>query len=332
MLNNVKLTPITGTFVNMLISDTGIINAGLREWEQDFRMLQLLGFDSLFVIRTEVERGGVRISAEDPRSTTWSEDENLLDMVFRLADKYGMSLYLGGPVGHTNLFLGDWQKEIDETKRYYDRVVPKYRHHPCFKGLYVSLEALPWHFNFPDICEAVLRYMRSNFPDLRTFMSPILMGPTGDMKTNYTADQWVDIFGRYFFERVSGLLDICAPQDAFAAPYCREGVIGSNGLAEWYEKMRELFDRCGIEFWSNVETFQRPFAANPDTGGLFRQADYRSLYAKLQEASGFVKKIITYEYFSCMSPNTEWGSARRLLARYMEMIGRDPALIDEIYG
>ena len=332
MLKNVNLKPITGTFVNMLISDTGIINAGLKEWEQDFRMMKAIGMDQLFIIRTEVERDGVYISAEDPRSTTWEEDDCLLDMVFRLADKYDMTLYLGGPLNHTNLFLGDWKKEVEETKKYYDRIIPKYISHPCFKGLYVSLEALPWHFNFTEICTEVLKYMRSNYPQMKTFMSPILMGPTGSRTNLYTADQWVDIFGRYFFEGVAGMLDYCAPQDAFAAPMCRNGVISSNGLQEWYVKMKDLFDRCGIEFWSNVETFQRPFAANPDTSGLFRQADYRTLYAKLQEASPYVERIITYEYFSCLSPNTEWGSSRRLLARYMEMIGKDPAKINEIYG
>lgn len=31
MLNTNELKPITGTFVNLFISDTGIINAGLKE-------------------------------------------------------------------------------------------------------------------------------------------------------------------------------------------------------------------------------------------------------------------------------------------------------------
>ena len=53
---------------------------------------------------------------------------------------------------------------------------------------------------------------------------------------------------------------------------------------------------------------------------------------KLAEASPLVKKIITYEFFSLMSPNTEWGSSRRLLARYLEMLGKDPAIIDDIYS
>ena len=94
MLNNIPLKPITGTFVNMLISDTGIVNAGLKEWEQDFRMMKYLGMNKIFVIRTEFEQNGVYLSAEDPRSTTWPEDANLLDMVFRLADKYDMELFL----------------------------------------------------------------------------------------------------------------------------------------------------------------------------------------------------------------------------------------------
>ena len=332
MLHNVPLKPITGTFVNMLISDTGIVNAGLKEWEQDFQMMKAMGMDQLFVIRTEHERNGVHLSAEDPRSTTWPEDECLLDMVFRLADKYGMRLFLGGPIGITNLYSGDWLKEIDDTKRYYDRVMAKYAGHPCLQGIYVSLEALPWHFNFLDICREVLVYAKKNFPTMKTFMSPSFGGPMGDMKTHYDPDTWCDIYGRYFFEKVAGLLDYCAPQDKITAPECSNGVIGDNGLKVWYEKVGELFRKCGIELWSNIETFQRPFPGHGEPPEVFRQADYRSLYMKLQEASPLVERIITYEFFSCMSPNTEWGSARRLLARYLEMIGKDPAIIDEIYG
>ena len=51
----------------------------------------------------------------------------------------------------------------------------------------------------------------------------------------------------------------------------------------------------------------------------------------MSEASPLVKRLITYDFFTCMSPNTEWGSSGRLLARYMEIIGKDPELIKEIY-
>ena len=49
MLKNIPIKPITGTFVNMLISDTGIVNAGLKEWEQDFRMMKEIGIFSIAV-------------------------------------------------------------------------------------------------------------------------------------------------------------------------------------------------------------------------------------------------------------------------------------------
>ena len=75
----------------------------------------------------------------------------------------------------------------------------------------------------------------------------------------------------------------------------------------------------------------RHWRRHGEPSGVFRQSDYRTMYMKLAEASPWVKRIITYDYFTCMSPNTEWGSTRRLLARYMEMIGKDPSVIDEIF-
>lgn len=332
MLENVKLTPISGTFINMIIPDTGITNAGLAEWEQDFQMLKYLGIDKIFVIRTEFEQNGKHLSAEDPRSTTWKEDKCLLDMVFRLADKYDMTLFLGGPVSISNLHSGDWHKEVDDSKRYYERTVAKYNHHKCFKGIYISLEALPWHFNFFDICAEMLKFSKENYPDKKTYMSPSFIGVKGDFASRYTPREWCDIYGKYFYERVAGLLDYCAPQDTIAGPYCRLGVIEDNGLAEWYTEVKKLFDRCGIELWSNVETFQRSFAGHGESKDFYRQSDYRTLYMKLAEATPFVKNIVTYDYFTCISPNTEWGSSRRLLARYMEMIGKDTSKIKEIYG
>jgi hypothetical protein len=131
---------------------------------------------------------------------------------------------------------------------------------------------------------------------------------------------------------VAGLLDYCAPQDTLAGPFCKLGEIESNGLNARYPEVKKLFDRNNIELWSNVETFQRAFAGHGEGKGFYRQSDYRTLYMKLAEATPFVKNIVTYDFFTCMSPNTEWGSARRLLARYLEILGKDPAIIDEIFG
>ena len=331
MLNR-TMKKITGTFIQPLLGDTGIENRGLKEWEQDFQMLKAMGMDTLEIIRCECEQNGVRVSGLDPRSTTWKEDDNLLDMFFRLGDKYGFDLYLGGVQNITNLHLGDWKKEIDDNKRFYDRMIPRYQNHKCLKGIYITLEALPWHFNFLDIASEVLKYMKRTFPEKKTFISPIINGVLGDYSSHYTPDQWVDIYKRYFYGQLAGVLDYCAPQDWFAAPACQYGEIQENGYTEWFSKMKKLFDECGIELWSNLESFQRPFPGHGEAKGVYRQSDYRTMYMKLASASPWVERIITYDYFSCISPNTEWGSSRRLLARYMEMIGKDPAVIDEIFA
>ena len=49
MLENQNILPITGTFVNMLIPDTGITNNGLKDWEKDFQFLKAIGMELLLL-------------------------------------------------------------------------------------------------------------------------------------------------------------------------------------------------------------------------------------------------------------------------------------------
>ena len=70
-------------------------------------------------------------------------------------------------------------------------------------------------------------------------------------------------------------------------------------------------------------TFQRPYEFAAGSEKVYRQVDYRSLYMKLQAATPYAEKLITFEFTSCMSPNAEWGSSARLLNRYLEMTGLD---------
>ena len=60
-------------------------------------MMKMIGMDQLLIIRTEVEDSGTHLSAEAPRSTTWKEDKCLLDIIFRLGDKYGMTVFWAVP-------------------------------------------------------------------------------------------------------------------------------------------------------------------------------------------------------------------------------------------
>ncbi len=327
MLDSRQFKPITGTFVTPFINDTGINNWGRREWEADFRLMKSLGIDTIIVLRCEYEQGGRHFSGFDPRGTTWPEDPDLVSMYFRLCDENNMDLYLGGVTSCSKLYRGDWQGDTLDNEKLYERMLEKFGNRKCFRGFYVTCEALPWHYNYADIVEGICDACRRLDPKRPTLLSPTFNGLKGDMSSHYSPDEFREIFGR-MFDRLAGKLDFCAWQDKFNDVECDEGRILPNVLDEWYEAAGTFLARNKIALWANVESFYRPF--QPSTiGGEFhyRQNDYRVLAAKMQAASRHAEKLITFEFSTCMSPNAEWGSAGRLLQRYIEMVGIAPETV-----
>jgi hypothetical protein len=319
--------PITGTFVSCLPGDTGINNWGLKEWEYEFQLYHAVGIDSIIIIRCEVERDGVVLSGLDPRTTTWPEDPNLVAMFFRLADAYGLKVYLGGTESLDNLYRGDWQREIDNNERFYERMLEMFGHHKSFHGLYYTVEALPWHFNFRDIAIGTARIAHQLAPDKKKLFSPTFFGVTGTMGAHYALDDFERIYGE-MLQGMAGRLDCCAWQDKFFWPDFRDGAIRQTPLDDWYRSAKKITEAAGSEFWANVETFQRT-STLPEQRD-YRQIDYRCLSAKLQTATRYAAKAITFEFSTCMSPLAEWGSSGLLLERYLEMIGLDPAIPQRI--
>lgn len=326
MIDPKMLKPITGTFVAPIVNDTGLNNWGRAEWEANFRRIKILGMDTVIVIGVEYQQNGHRQSALDPRNTTWPEDPDLLSMIFRLCDANGLRLYLGGVCNCDNVYADRWREEIDENRALYELLLRRFGHHDCFHGFYVTLEAIPWQYHWPEIVEGVLDAARSLDPSKKTLISPSLNMPRGDMATRYTPAEFGEVYGR-MFDRLAGKLDACAWQDKFNDVDCRAGEILPNVLEEWYGAAAKFHARNNIELWANVESFQRPSQAI-GMYETFRQADYRTLIAKLQAAAPHAEKIITFEYFTCMSPEAEWGSAGRLLERYMEALGIDREALD----
>ncbi len=323
MLPTSTYKPLTGTFVSPLPGDTGINNWGLKEWEYEFKLYQAIGIDTVIIINCEKESGGVHVSALDPRTTTWPEDENILAMFFRLAEKYDMKLYVGGTQGLSNLYKGYWQREVEDNKIYYEKMLEMFGHFKCFHGLYVSVEALPWHFNFCDIAIGTAAAAHELAPEKKKVFSPTLYGLTGYMNGHYPLEDFEKLYGD-MLQAMSGKLDYCAWQDKYFMPDCRMGEILEPDLANWYRSAKKITEAAGVEFWANVETFQRG-SLMPEKRD-YRQIDYRCLAAKMQTASQFADKLITFEFSTCMSPKAEWGSSELLLDRYLEMVGLDPAI------
>jgi hypothetical protein len=327
MLDINTYMPITGTFVSCVFgnNDTGINNWGLEEWENEFKLYNKIGIDTIIIIRCEETRNGVHSSGLDPRSTTWSEDENLIAMFFRLCEKYKLKLYVGGTQNLDNLYKGYWQKEVDESKAFYEKMLEMFGHYSCFEGLYCTVEALPWHFNFCDISIGIVEEAHKLAPEMKKIFSPTLYPVNGYLET-YSLMDFEKLYGD-MLQAMSGKLDYCAWQDKEYIPACRLGEMENTKIENWLSSAKNITERAGIGFWVNVETFQRA-STKAHKQQEYRQIDYRCLAAKLQAASKFADKIITYEFSTCMSPNAEWGSSKMLLKRYLEMLGFNKNIAD----
>lgn len=317
MLDPKTLKPITGTFIAPIVNDTGTNNWGLREWDRNFRIARAIGIDTIIIIGVEYDIGGHRQSALDPRNTTWPQDANLLDMAFRLSEEYGFTLYCGGVCDGNNVYADQYEEEIEENRQVYEMALDRYGKYKCFRGFYVTLEAIPWQYHWPEVIEGVCDAARALDRSKKTLLSPSFNSPKGDMASRYSPQEFGRVYGR-MFDRLKGKLDACAWQDKFADVDCKLGRMLPNVLTEWYTTAAEFHRRNGVELWANIESFQRP-----DQGqhGVYRQGDYRNLITKIQAASPHAQKLITFEYFTCMSPDAEWGSAGRLLDRYLEAVG-----------
>ena len=323
MLPQSEYMPITGTFVSCVPGDTGINNWGLREWEKEFALYRAIGVDTIVIIRSEVESDGVRWSGLDPRSTTWAEDPDLIAMFFRLCEEHGLKLYLGGTENLDKLYKGYWQEEVEESTVFYEKMLERFGDRECFHGLYYSVEALPWHFNFCDIAIGVGEAAQKLAPEKKKLFSPTLYPLTSDLRTPYALEDFERIYGD-MLQGMSANLDYCAWQDKYFRPNCAMGEIRRTSLDDWHAAAKRITEAAGVEFWANVETFQRG-ATGPEARDL-RQIDYRCLAAKLQTAARYATKAITFEFSTCLSPHAEWGSSGRLLERYLEMVGLDPAI------
>ncbi len=325
MIDPATLQPITGTFLAPLINDTGTNNWGRKEWEANFRLARSIGMDTIILIGVEYDIGGHRQSALDPRNTTWKEDPNLFSMVFRLCEENGLKLYCGGVCDGNNVYADRPEEEIAENRQVFEMALDRFGKHKCFHGFYVTLEAIPWQYHWPEIVEGVCDAARALDRSKKTLISPTFNAPRGDMASRYTPQEFGEVYGR-MFDRLKGKLDACAWQDKFNDVDCKFGQMQPNVLDQWYAAAQVFHRRNGIALWGNVESFQRPSQA-VGAHAYFRQADYRNLITKIQSASRFCEKLITFEFFTCMSPQAEWGSAGRLLERYIEAVGIDRARV-----
>jgi hypothetical protein len=99
--------------------------------------------------------------------------------------------------------------------------------------------------------------------------------------------------------------------DAFAF---MDGHVDFRELESFVKATHEVFEKHGVAYWSNLETFDR------DMPWRFPPIEWMKMKHKLEVVQPYVEKIITFEAPHFLSPYSMFPSAANLYQRYMDYI------------
>lgn len=305
---------ISGTFIDEISHDIPHQNWGEKEWENDFRLMKVVGIDTVIMIRGGYKKFITWPSAYLMKNhSCYAPSQDLLELFLTLADKHGLKFYFGlydsGKYWETH----DMSYEIDVNRFVIDEVWEKYGHHPSFKGWYLSMEisrktkgAIESFYTLGKQCKDV----SSNLP---TFISPWIDGKKAVLASSGTLSkdtavsiaeheaEWEEIFSG-----IHTVVDAVAFQD---------GHIDYDELDTFFSVNKILADKYHMQCWTNAETFDR------DMPIKFLPIKFDKLRMKLEAAArcGY-DKAITFEFSHFMSPQSAYPQAGHLYNRYKEWI------------
>lgn len=305
---------ITGTFLDEISHDIPHQNWGPAEWDKEFATMKATGIDTVILIRSGYGRWLTFASEFLIRQEGgYPPPIDLVELFLSLADRYGMIFYFGSYDSGKYWHRGEYQKELDLNLALMEEVWLKYGHHQSFGGWYLSQELST---NIPDGALELYRKLGQQCKALSNNL-PVLISPYIDgvkaISVNSSAllrDHEVvsPAEHEYTWDRVLGAIrdsvDILAFQD---------GHCDFHELPAYLDINCRLAAKHGMQYWSNVETFDR------DMPIKFLPIKWEKLRLKLKaaEAAG-VEKVITFEYSHFMSPNSVYHAAKNLHARYCE--------------
>lgn len=293
---------ITGTFLDEITHDIPSQNWSAKEWEDEFKLYQKIGIDTVIIIRAGYRNKCIFPAKTIPDLLPIYDDVG--EIFYSLADKYALRVFFGTYDSGFHWIRRNWWKEVEINKAFLEEAVKRYGHHESFAGWYLSHETGRNDMHIIELFNHLGKHCKSlaNFPVL---ISPYPQGAKQLGENALTLDESFDHWDRIFSD-TKGAVDICAFQD---------GQVHYQELPRFIEGIAKLGKKHGVTIWSNLESFDR------DMPIKFPPADWRYLRFKLETAAKVAEKIITFEFPHFMSPNSCYPAARNLFKRYSHFAG-----------
>jgi hypothetical protein len=296
-----KIKAISGTFVDGVSNDMASNNWTREDWVRQFDNFVESGIDTVIIIRVGWNDSAMYKS--EIMNTTLYEDDDLIEVMLREADRCKIKMYMGLFDSHKYWLVNDWQSEIDINTRLIEELWERYKHHESFYGWYMSHEG-DLMFHPEKVWKPLINKARSYDHSKKIMISPRYCGPKYDPRFIVSPEQHFRHFD-YIFSQIGDILDEAAFMD---------GHVHFKDLESYVAPTAEVCKKYGVSFWSNLETFDR------DLAWKHPPIEWIKLKHKLEVVQPYVDKIITFEAPHFLSPYSHFISARNLYRRYMNYI------------
>ncbi len=291
------LIPISGTFLDGIACDIPSNNWTDEIWDREFARYQQDGIDTAIIIRVGFKDSSMYRS--EVMKTTLYQQDDLVQRFLDLGSKYQIKIYIGMFDTEIYWLSNDWPGEVAVNIDLIHELNQRYGNHPAFAGWYMSHEgSMQYHQTkiWKPLCQEIRKFDKHR---------PIMTSP------RYAGSKWSHEFPvspkvhyqhfDYILAEMEGLINIYAPMD---------GHVHFKELEGYLEVMTEVTSKYQVEFWSNLETFDR------DMPWRFPPIEWEKLRFKLECAQPYVSKIISFELPHFLSPDSMYPSAKTLYQLY----------------
>lgn len=294
---------ITGSFLDGIACDIPSNNWTRKCWKTQFENMRELGMDTMIPIR--LGWGDSAMYKSDVMKTTLFDADDLLEFFLAESDRLGFKMYIGLYDTYNYWLSNDWENEVAVNCKVIEEVWERYGHHKSFYGWYMCHEG-DMKFHQEKIWKPLILKAKSYDSTKKILISP-----------RYAGTKWKDIrmnpelhgrHFRYIFEAMCGLIDHAAFMD---------GHVNFNELEGYMSVTAEVCREFNIEYWSNLETFDR------DMPWRFPPIEWAKMRCKLDLAEKYASKIITFEAPHFLSPYSMFPSAHGLYRLYCDYIGAE---------
>lgn len=302
-MNTTTIIPVTGTFIDGIACDIPSNNWTHKTWTKELEAEKAMGIDTIIFIR--VGWGDSAMYDSKVMETTLYPKQDLLEFLLSEADRLQLKAFMGLFDTRKYWIFNEWDKEVEVNFRVIDELEERYLHHPSFQGWYISHEG-DIKFHQEKVWLPIAKKMRADTPGHKIMISPRYAGIKYEPHFAVTPEIHAKHFD-YLYGVMEGNLDIAAFMD---------GHVDFRQLPEFLQATKEISDKHGIEFWSNLETFDR------DMPWRFPPIEWTKMRFKLDAAQKYVKKIITFEAPHFLSHNSCFPAAGHLLDSYLEYLNQ----------